>query len=617
MSNLFLAMLASRPGRLLRRQHRATARSAGMTRRKLVGIRNLNPAFLAVAVCGFVAPGGMAQDRPARDRARQLIENLHAEKVDVRRDAATQIRPSDRNVQREALPALIERLEKEKDGQVRLAVLDSLAVLGPDAASAVPALVRTLETDLGGRGSEASHQDYRSALALASIGAPAVDGLRSLLKAKKDSVRAEAAMALGRIGPDGAKAAPDLIVLLADKSERCRREASRSLGRIGTAAIAPLIAAAAHKDAIVRAGAVEGIGFLSVPDDQSRRAATESAHDTDPAVRAAAVKSLARLAVPDDVLLPILRENVGHEDEQVRLAVVNLLVERRALLARLAPELEALLTAKNDGVSRHAAFLLGTSGLDRAPRLPYALHESSRIDQIALALAQIGRPAVVLLRRSLQAPEPRVRRGAALALGQIRPLASGTVPALTAGLNDPDPLAKAAFLTAIEGHPGPRAGESVPAAACHVARQLRDSNPGDSNPDQSPHDDRLLGDLMALLDDDDVRTRAAERSRSSVPWPAGPKSIDGHHRQVGQREPGDSVGGRGNDWKPRPGGRRGGTGALLVARRSGAEDPDNRAVQALGSIGKSAQPALARMATPGGRTGRDPRRRVGVGKHGA
>ena len=50
---------------------------------------------------------------------------------------------------------MIELLEKEKDGQVRLAVLDAIAALGHDAASAVPALVETLRTDVGGRGQEA------------------------------------------------------------------------------------------------------------------------------------------------------------------------------------------------------------------------------------------------------------------------------------------------------------------------------------------------------------------------------------------------------------------------------------------------------------------------------
>ncbi len=71
--------------------------------------------------------------------------------------------------------------------------------------------------------------------------------------------------------------------------------------------------------------------------------------------------------VPDDVLLPIVKENLRHEEEQVRLAAVNLLVERRALLARMTPDLESLLTAKNDGVSRHAAFLLGKLGPEAIP----------------------------------------------------------------------------------------------------------------------------------------------------------------------------------------------------------------------------------------------------------
>ena len=116
-------------------------------------------------------------------------------------------------------------------------------------------------------------------------------------------------------------------------------------------------------------------------------------------------RSLARFELPDDVVLPILKENLRHEDERVRLAVVDLLVERRALLPPLAPDLESLLTAEHDGVSRHAAFLLGKIGPDAAPLLLDALRrEESRIDQIAEALAQIGRPVVGLLTRGASTP---------------------------------------------------------------------------------------------------------------------------------------------------------------------------------------------------------------------
>ena len=109
--------------------------------------------------------------------------------------------------------------------------------------------------------------------------------------------------------------------------------------------------------------------------------------------------------LPDDALRPILKETLRDPDEQVRLAAVDLLVGRRPLLASLAPELEELLTAKDDGVARHAAFLLGQSGPDATPRLLDALRrEESRIDPIAEALAPIGRPAVARLRRRSKTP---------------------------------------------------------------------------------------------------------------------------------------------------------------------------------------------------------------------
>ncbi len=158
-----------------------------------------------------------------------------------------------------------------------------------------------------------------------------------------------------------------------------------------------------------------------------------------------------------------MRENVRHEEESVRLAAVNWLLGRRALLRNLAPDLESLLTAKPAGVARHAAFLLGKIGPEAAPRLLAGLRrEDSRIDQIAEALAQMGRPVVGLLSRAITAPEARVRRGSALALGQIRPLPPGIARKLAAGLRDPDRAVRAAFLTAI-GYLGTRAGDSAPA----------------------------------------------------------------------------------------------------------------------------------------------------------
>ena len=559
-------------------------------------IRGLIRALLAIAFCGPLSTRGLAQDRPAPARAESSIENLHAKNVDVRREAATRIRNSDRTAQRKALPVLIDLLMKEKDGQVRMAVLETVTDMGHDATEAVPALVHTLRTNYGGQGQEESHQDYRSAMALAAIGKPAVEGLRGLLKERKESVRAEVVMALGRIGPDAAAAIPELIPLLGDPSERIRREATQALGRIGTAAITPLIAASAHKEVAIRARAVESLGYIPSPSGEVHSAVIKCAQDAVPEVRAAALKSLARFDLPEATVLPIVRENVRHEEESVRLAAVNWLLGRRALLRNLAPDLESLLTAKPAGVARHAAFLLGKIGPEAAPRLLAGLRrEDSRIDQIAEALAQMGRPVVGLLSRAITAPEARVRRGSALALGQIRPLPPGIARKLAAGLRDPDRAVRAAFLTAI-GYLGTRAGDSAPA----VRELLKDESAEIRVQaiavlsQSAPRDARLLADLTPMLDDADARVQRQSIDTIRTLGPLGRQSLPVVIGKLNSPSPEvrlaavELIGSHGQD-----------AIAAIPALTALLDDPTPKtrmiAAQTLGKMGKAAQPAFARL----------------------
>src|SRR5271169_4943500 len=102
-----------------------------------VWIRNLSCALLVAAVCGDPATRARELDGPPRGETDLALEKLKAENTDVRRDAANKIRLAAKSVQRQALPQLIDRLANDKDGQVRLAVLDTLISLGPDAAPAV------------------------------------------------------------------------------------------------------------------------------------------------------------------------------------------------------------------------------------------------------------------------------------------------------------------------------------------------------------------------------------------------------------------------------------------------------------------------------------------------
>lgn len=488
-----------------------------MTSRSLIRTVALFVAFGVSA-----ASGSVGDDGPARDREASTIAGLRDPEVEARRNAALAIRVASLDVQCAALPTLIDLVREEKDGQVRLAVLDILTAMGPDADSAVPALIHGLRNPYGGRRMEQLHQDYRVAMALAAIGEPAVEGLRDLLDEEKENIRAEAAMALGRIGPASEPAIPALINLLGEESDRIRQEAAIALGSIGPAAIAPLLDVTDHPNPVIRARAVEALGYVPEQRGEALDAVLNRVRDEAPEVQAAALVTLARWEPPEESLAAALEESLRHEVEAVRVSAVNLLSGRPQLLAGRIPVLDSLLTHEDEGVTRHAAFLLHLLGPDAAPILVDALRrDGSRIDQIAEALALIGRPVAGPIAEATEDPDPRVRRGAALALGQIRPPAPGTVPRLTAGLNDPDPDARSAFLSAI-GALGPRASGALP-----IVRALLENESALVRYDAiatlhriAPRDERLPGDLGSILDRDDdpsIQRLAIETLRAIGP----------------------------------------------------------------------------------------------------
>lgn len=441
--------------------------------------------------------------------------------LEVRRKSAIATRRAEKAIQQELLPVLIELLENEKDGQVRLAILDTMTDMGPAAEPAVPTLVAAMTTTHGGRRNEELHRDYRVALALASIGKPAVQGLQGLLAAEKANVRAEAAMALGRIGGPAASAVGGMLPLLADEETRVRREAAIALGRIGTPALDSLLEAAAHDEVSYRVGAMVAFGNFVTANGTAAESVVEGARDEAAAVRAAAVRALSIHPVSVAVQRELLLANLRHHDEEVRSAVVNQLAGDRDRLRDLEGDLAKLLVADHDGVAWHAAFLLQATGIESLPTLLSALRSTdSRVEQVAGAMALLGVTAVDALLEATGDAEPRVRQGAALALGQIRPLKERTVLRLGAGLNDREAPVQAAFLKAI-GYLGPRAREVVP----DVRLKLRDPAPElrmqaiEILFDSAPRDAQLLDDLRSMLDDShvEVQRQAINAIRSLGP----------------------------------------------------------------------------------------------------
>lgn len=545
-------------------------------------IRAIRWRILALAALGLSARGADLKD----------------EDVEARRKAAAEIKAADRADQIAALPALIDRLMVEGDGQVRLIVLDVVRSLGPDAAPAVPALAHSMTARYRGQQREKTHQDYRAALALAAIGSPAVEPLRKLLKAPKENVQAEAAMALGRIGHDAAPAVVDLVPLLGADSERIRSAASRALGNIGPAAIDPLIAACTDEKIMIRARAVEALGWSSAADDRVRRAVFDRAADDAPEVRAEAIGALDRLKPADDAAVAaVVEKNLRHADEQVRLAVVDLLIDRRPLLELLSPDLEAILTSEPEAVARHAAFLLGAIGPDAAPTLLRALgRDGSPIEPIAEALASIGPPIVEPLMKAAEDPSPRVRRGAVLALGRIRPLASGASAALTRALRDPDASVRASALAAIGGL-GRRTTEALPAV-----RELLSSESAETRLQAvetlalvAPRDARLADDLGGRIDDADPRVQRQAIGVLRSLGPLGRGSLSGVIAKL--KSPDADVRAAAAEFVGSHGAAAAEAVPALVAMLDASEPKlQTLAAQTLGRLGPDAKPALDALA---------------------
>lgn len=405
---------------------------------------------------------GSASDSLSNTAVEQWRVRLKEGDINQRRSAAIQTRKLAVDHQVQLLPVFIELLEHEKGGQVRLALFDTLTLMGPSAQDAVAALLTSMRQKFGGRHNEETHQDYRAALALASIGAPAVESLKSLLSDESVNLRAEAALALGRIGAAAQSAIPTLVSLLSDKSERVQRDVVTALGGIGEAAVEPLLESVRQVDVLVRANSLAALGRAAPDDPQIADVVQLGLQDESVEVRRSAANQLSIVKLPEATRNKWLLTTLADEDDYVSAASVNGLIKRTSFLQSHRAELAQLLVGKSDEVAWHAAFLLHCLGTDSVPILLEAANDpTSRPEQLARALSLIKAPLESLLYDALASQVPRSRQVAALALGKIRPLQSATVEQLAARLADSDNETQAVLLQSIAAL-GPRAQSALP-----------------------------------------------------------------------------------------------------------------------------------------------------------
>jgi HEAT repeat protein len=131
-------------------------------------------------------------------------------------------------IQRDAdasVPVLIAALQEPVSWEAALV----LARIGPSASNAVPALIERLKREKVPR---PLRETCVAALALGQIGPASVPALVPVLSNTDPRVRTSAALALGYVGAHAASATPQLVRLLNDPDGDVRRAATLSLGTI-------------------------------------------------------------------------------------------------------------------------------------------------------------------------------------------------------------------------------------------------------------------------------------------------------------------------------------------------------------------------------------------------
>jgi HEAT repeat protein len=157
----------------------------------------------------------------------KLRQRLKDENADVRVACAKAIWIIERDATT-AVPVLIGALREPVAWEAVLV----LASIGPGASNAIPALIERLKREKVPR---PLRETSVAALALGQIGAAAVPALIPILASDEPRVRTSAALALGYVGAQAAAATPQLVKLLNDPDGDVRRAATLSLGTIDPA----------------------------------------------------------------------------------------------------------------------------------------------------------------------------------------------------------------------------------------------------------------------------------------------------------------------------------------------------------------------------------------------
>jgi hypothetical protein len=303
------------------------------------------------------------------------------------------------------LQALSIALEKDPEPVVRREVALALARMGPDAQAAIAAIAYAMKTDKD----EAVRE--LAAKALLQMVPESQRVLQQLVDALGDSyapTRAAAAETIKMLGEQSKSVVPQLVEYMKSPKDKkadatARIHVALALGRVGDegaagANVLITVLSDSDEDSTVRAAAAESLGRLGIDAANAGKPLAEILGNSknDLQLRLAAVKALAKVEANSQQVWPALKIGLGESDSTLRI----LSVRAAGLYGKDQPEavkMLAKIARGDDNVEVRLAAVqelgrIGTAAKAVEEDLRYILDHDEREavrEQAALALKKI------------------------------------------------------------------------------------------------------------------------------------------------------------------------------------------------------------------------------------
>ena len=257
----------------------------------------------------------------------------------------------------------------------RKAAIEALARIGGNHQDAIPTLLQLAAPVSGEETVDRRHIREAAIDSLSLVGPSAAAAVPLLIRATRDDhwpIRYRATLALASIGPSAGVASDALVdLVLFDDVNEVRLTAATALANIGPQGEASLSQLLADQDADVRRMVASVLGQIERPSDESRDALRSALEDLEVNVRLQAAESLIMAEDETGRVIPVLLKGLTEPERQPRMQAYRLIIKLPNHAETLIPELTQLASDERAYVrqaARKAIDQLQRNSVDDQPK---------------------------------------------------------------------------------------------------------------------------------------------------------------------------------------------------------------------------------------------------------